>query len=327
VVWRMVREHTSESHALLAALNDADSASSADAADTNACQPEPTGRRAGNAKRQRVRGSDAGASDAARVEKAIGSGRLSVADAVEAVREAVSPERIIELKWAELVDATLQMCQVFMAHTDSRWVASVADRVLQRLESEARNKSLLNAARPTVRQLSSLLWALGDKGKHAAADKGWATVVGRYWHGAVQQSAATPNEFLTTNEIVLALQRVEGVPGMSDVVSSVATQLVSSLRAVASGAICPTTQHDLVSLVGLRTKVMRTASLASTGVRAEVNEAVARRVREAPWPEIVKVCVCVSCVCVCVYVCARARACVCVCVCARVRVRARPACI
>lgn len=86
----------------------------------------------GNGKRRRIGSgrADKNLTDAARVERALENGCLTLSEAVDAVHNAASPARIVELKWAELVDATLQLCQVFMAHTDPSWVSSTLSLAL-----------------------------------------------------------------------------------------------------------------------------------------------------------------------------------------------------
>ena len=71
---------------------------------------------------------EAGSVDASAV--ALKNGCLPLSEAVDAVQNAASPARLVELQWAELVDATLQLCQVFMAHTDPSWVSSTLSLAL-----------------------------------------------------------------------------------------------------------------------------------------------------------------------------------------------------
>lgn len=67
----------------------------------------------------------------------------------------------------------------------------MADGVLYRLKSEGGDMIRSPSARPTVRQLSSLLWVLGDKGMHANADDEWTAAVGRHWCDTVLHSAVS----------------------------------------------------------------------------------------------------------------------------------------
>lgn len=81
--------------------------------------------------------------------------------------------------------------RVMSCHLLSLQVKTMADGVLHRLKSEGADMIRSPSARPTVRQLSSLLWALGDKGMHANADDGWTAAVGRLWRDAVLHSAVS----------------------------------------------------------------------------------------------------------------------------------------
>ena len=141
-----------------------------------------------SSKRRRVGRKGSKLPDTKRVELAIASGTLTHGEVACALEAAATPERLATLRWSDVSDIVVQLCQLLGLQRNRVWVSAIACGVKDRLAASPLSDSPGVA---TVRQLSTLIWALGGKGGYAVADPVWAAFMAGVWYDAVKQSVVS----------------------------------------------------------------------------------------------------------------------------------------